>query len=242
MLISLRKYMKINISIDDVSPHPKSSTTVIDRCFRVIQEFPDIKFTLFVPIAYWRTTRLEIATTRPLAINQFPDFCKTLANLSHKNFEIAYHGLYHGIPGKSDNDEFQSVTYEEACQKFGTMMKIVEESGLKHVFKPIFRPPAWRMSAGAIRAAKDMGYEILALSPEDYAMKTYGGAQNDFGKIVYYNSNPPFKDLQELEINEIVYHACEWDKNFFNDDHAETLIKFLKKQQKLQFCFLEEML
>lgn len=233
--------MKINISIDDVSPHPKSSINVVNRCFRLIQEFPDIKFTLFVPIAYWRTTRPDISTSAPMQINFFTDFCESLKGLPCKNFEIAYHGLYHGIPGKSDNDEFQNLSYEEACQKFDTMIKIVEEAGLKQIFKPIFRPPAWRMSPSAIHAAKDKGFEILALSPDDYAMKIYDGAQNNFGKIVYYNCNPPFKSLKSLEINEIVYHACEWDKNFFNDEHAELLVDFLKKQSSLQFCFMEEM-
>jgi len=233
--------MKINISIDDVSPHQKSSIKVLDRCFELIEIFPDIKFTLFVPIAYWRTIKPEIATKQPLRIDKFPDFCNALKNLPDSNFEIAYHGLYHGIPGISDNDEFQSITYEEARQKFDTMFEIVNLAGLREVFKPIFRPPAWRMSSSAIIAAKDMGYKILALSPDDYAMKTYDGAQNNFGKIVYYNSNPPFKDLQSIEINEIVYHACEWDNNFFSDDHAELLINFLKKQPNLQFCFMEEM-
>ena len=74
MLSLLRQYMKINISIDDVSPHPKSSISVVNRCFRLIQEFPDIKFTLFVPIAYWRTTRAEVSTPGPLQINFFTDF------------------------------------------------------------------------------------------------------------------------------------------------------------------------
>ena len=54
--------MKINISIDDVSPHQFSSTNVLDRCFELIQAFPDIKFTLFVPVAYWRTIKPTTTT------------------------------------------------------------------------------------------------------------------------------------------------------------------------------------
>ena len=65
---------KVNISIDDVSPHPMSSVGVIDRCMEVIEEFPDVKFTLFIPAAYWRTTRPEVATTKPLNLSDFPDF------------------------------------------------------------------------------------------------------------------------------------------------------------------------
>jgi hypothetical protein len=46
---------KINISIDDVSPHPLSSLAIVDKCQRIIDKIPDAKFTFFVPISYWRT-------------------------------------------------------------------------------------------------------------------------------------------------------------------------------------------
>ena len=52
----------VNISIDDVSPHPRSSIKVLDRCHELISDYPDIKFTLFVPISYWRTMRPDIST------------------------------------------------------------------------------------------------------------------------------------------------------------------------------------
>ena len=32
----------VNISIDDVTPHPLSSTKVLDRCYELIEEFEDI--------------------------------------------------------------------------------------------------------------------------------------------------------------------------------------------------------
>lgn len=32
---------QINISIDDVSPHPLSSTKVLDQCYRLIESFLD---------------------------------------------------------------------------------------------------------------------------------------------------------------------------------------------------------
>ena len=78
---------KVNISIDDVSPHPQSSVKVLDRCFKLIEEFKDIKFTLFVPIAYWRTFG-STASQRPYYIYEYPDFCECLKNLPKKNFEI----------------------------------------------------------------------------------------------------------------------------------------------------------
>ena len=47
--------IRVNISIDDVCPHPASSIEVVDRCFEILKEIPEAKFTLFVPMAYYRT-------------------------------------------------------------------------------------------------------------------------------------------------------------------------------------------
>ena len=94
----------INISIDDVSPHPKSSIKVLEQCEKLIKKYNDIKFTLFIPIAYWRTIG-ETLTKKPLSIDQHADFCEALKNLSKNNYELAYHGYHHGIPMKSNNDE-----------------------------------------------------------------------------------------------------------------------------------------
>jgi len=233
--------MKVNISIDDVSPHPLSSTKVLDRCYELIKEFPDIKFSLFIPLAYWRTTRPGIATRSPLCIDLFPDFCKILQELPEKNFEICYHGLFHGIPGKSDNDEFEKLTKNEALDKFNTMFQIAKNANLFVKFKPIFRPPAWRMSPNAIIAAKEAEIKILALSPKEYAKKTYEGEENNFSKVVYYNCNPPFDDLCAYDSTEVVYHACEWDKNYLNEDLTRQLSHWLNQQENVNFRFIEDL-
>ena len=81
----------VNVSIDDVSPHPRSSTKVLERCRELINVYPDIKFTLFIPAAYWRTK--SQTTEKPLHLNQFPDFCKEIKDLDKNNFEIGYHGF-----------------------------------------------------------------------------------------------------------------------------------------------------
>jgi len=233
--------MKINISIDDVSPHPHSSIKVLDRCFELIKIFPNIKFSLFVPIAYWRTIKPETATNYPLLLNQFPEFCEFLRNLSRDNFEICYHGYYHGIPGKNDNDEFQFLNKKESIDRFKMMFETVKESNLTDTFKPIFRPPAWRMSSDAIEAAKEVGIQILALSPKEYAKKVYNGAENTFPKVIYYDCAPPFDPLIYSEKNEIVYHACEWDKNYLSSAQTKELTDYLQNKN-FEFCFLEEMI
>jgi len=233
---------KINISIDDISPHPNSSTNVLKRCFEVIDKIPEVKFSLFVPVSYWRTQKVNTITRHPLQINFFPEFCDEIKNLPSENFEICYHGFYHGIPGKSDNDEFQYLNYQQAIERFDAMFEVVKLSNLENVFKKIFRPPAWRMSPEAIQAAKDSGIELLALSPKEYARSTYKSEDEKFPKVVYYNVNPPFDPLKIYKQTEIVYHACEWDKNYMSIDMTKELISFLLDNKKKNlYCFLEEM-
>jgi len=119
---------KVNVSIDDVSPHPRSGINVLKNCETLIKEFPDIKFSLFIPIAYWRTMKPSVSTTEPLVLSKYKDFCDILLNLPKENFELCYHGLYHGIPGKSDNDELRNLNYQDSLTLFSKMFSIVEES------------------------------------------------------------------------------------------------------------------
>ena len=88
---------------------------------------------------------------------------------------------------------------------------------------------------------KDCGIEILALSPKDYAQQTYGDFS--FSNVVYYNVNPPFDDFDLFEKTEIVYHACEWDKNYLNEELTQNLKNFLlKNKNNVEFKFMEGML
>jgi len=230
----------LNISIDDVSPHPMSSIAVIEKCNRVIDKFPDVKFSLFVPVSYWRTMTPGVSSERPFQINLFSNFCKDLMGLPDRNFEICYHGFYHGIPGISDNDEFRDLSSEDAEHVLEKMFEVVKRAGLFDKFKPIFRPPAWRMSPGSFDACKKIGIRTLALIEEEYALKCYDGHDKLFKNVVYANCYPPNKELMAYENTEIVYHACEWDKNYLSDNHTDELIKFLTSKE-FNFCFIEEL-
>jgi predicted deacetylase len=233
---------KINISIDDVSPHPLSSLAIVDKCQRIIDKIPDAKFTFFVPISYWRTITPSVSTKEPLQIDLFPDFCEGLLKLDDSHYEIGYHGYHHGIPGSSDNDEFRDLTEENATKLFEAMFEIVKKAGLHKKFKPIFRPPAWRMSAASFNAAESVGIKILALLKEDYALEHYKGNDLKFKNVIYATCYPPIKKLEMSDNVEIVYHACEWDKNYLSDTRVDELIDFLQEANDSQFCFMGEMI
>lgn len=227
----------INISIDDVCPHPQSSIKVLENCYKLIKEFPKIKFTLFIPIAYWRT-KGNTSSKNPYFIWEYPEVCKTLRNLDDNNFELGYHGFYHGIPYKSNNDEFQYLSEMECDIKIDLMINGLKKADLYHKFKKIFRPTAWRMSPGAIKSFKKNNFEILALSKQQYALDIYMNEQNNFPKVNYYNLNPPFIPLEEKEEMNIVYHACEWDKNYLDVNKTNELIDFLTKINDKKFVFM----
>jgi len=232
----------INISIDDISPHPRSSLKVLDRCHELIDIFPKIKFSLFVPTAYWRTCKPGTISEEPLFISQHPEFCRELHCLNKDNFEIGYHGYYHGIPGESDNDEFKSITYEEANKKIDLMLGETEKSGLSKVFKKIFRPPAWRMNPEVFEAFEEHGFELFALTDQFDMLKIYAGAEKEYPSV-YSGQFPPFVELKKEEKCGIVYHACEWDKNYMSREYTEALKEFLlEDREDIEFCFLEGIL
>tara|TARA_R110002020_G_scaffold29483_8_gene92938 strand:+ start:512 stop:1219 length:708 start_codon:yes stop_codon:yes gene_type:complete len=232
---------RVNISIDDVSPHPKASVKVLDRCTELIEAFPDIKISLFVPIAYWRTQRLGVATPEPLVIWKYPGFCDVLKNLSPDNFEVCYHGYYHGIPGENDNNEFLDIEYDEAIKRIKSMKSQVAKAGLQDVFKPIFRPPAWRMGPQAWEALNDEGFELFAVTDIDYAIKSYQGKDKEY-KSNYSTIFPPFRPLELKESCGIVYHACEWDRNYMSWTHTQELIEMLDNDKdNIEFVFMEDL-
>tara|TARA_Y100000816_G_scaffold251175_1_gene201502 strand:+ start:570 stop:1283 length:714 start_codon:yes stop_codon:yes gene_type:complete len=237
--------VRVNISIDDITPHPNSSLKILDKCFDLIDIFPDIKFTLFIPMAYYRTMPIPShipVCESPMCVYEHSDFCETLLGLSDKNFQFGYHGLHHGIRGVSNNDEFRNLSYDDAYLKFEEMESIAQRSGIKDRMSLIFRPPAWKMSPDSIRAARDFGFEVLALNSDPFYSDGYGGEQLKVSDVVYADCYPPFIELQVLEKNEILYHACEWDKNHLNEDAVRNLVNFLKPLNDIEFCFIEDLL
>lgn len=230
----------VNISIDDVSPHPLSSVKVLDQCKRILSKFPDAKFSLFVPTSYWRTIGPTM-TRLPLQLDKHAEFCEVLRGLSKDSFEVCYHGYHHGIPTISNNDELQSINLHDALDVIAHMINIANVAGLNDVFKPILRPPAWRMSAAAFDACEALGIKTFALSPDEYAMKTYGGALTG-RNVVFYNCCPPTKPLQLFQKTEIVYHACEWDKNYLSEAMTNDLMSFLlKHEHEIEFSFIGDL-
>lgn len=224
----------VNISIDDVSPHPKSGFPE-KQINRLLKEFPNIKITLFVPTKYTRKNE------QSYPISKNPEFCELLRHLPRENFEIGYHGHLHGIEGISNNDEFENLDRDGSFKVFKRMFKEAEKSRV--YFKSIFRPPAWRISPAALEVSKEVGIDVVTLSADSYAWNNYGLPFIRDLKYLYYNCAPPTKPLKIYgKYTSIVYHACEWDINYLNDDKTDQLIEFLKRHEyEIDFSFIQEM-
>lgn len=225
--------MKVNISIDDICPHPKSTTRVLDQCYRLIDNFADIKFTLFIPMAY---TRLN---EKSYNIKDDSGFCDTLRNLDMNHFELAWHGFLHGIPGVSNNDEFRYLNLDKATNVINKMFDAAKEANLTDKFKPILRPPAFWMSEDSFIACRNSGIKILALSP----YKEYNNRDvkfNKVAKVIYFDCLPPVYPLLKKDKIEIVYHASEWNKNILDNKQVGELSRFLSSSDGgIDFVFME---
>ena len=121
------------------------------------------------------------------------------------------------------------------------MQDRVNLAGLKNVFKPIFRPPAWRMGPDAWDALSEGGVELFAVSDIDYALESYQGKDKEY-RSNYSTIFPPFRPLEIKESCGIVYHACEWDRNYLDKKHTEDLSDFLTEhEQDIEFVFMENL-
>jgi len=237
--------MKINISIDDISPHPATNTNCLQYCHKLIEDFPDIKFTLFIPTSYTRFADGDTDVTQ-YNLLKHPNFVKEIRALNEINFEIGLHGSEHGRENPiSNNDEFANSSYEEAYDIVGDALDTMYYSGLlnDNKFSHILRPSAYRMSAEAIRAARDMRIKALGLHSYYAYLVYYGDEYKKKNDIVWADAHPPTAPLlYKQDKLEIVYHALKKDINYFSEERMTELKNFLITQENITFCWFEEML
>ena len=106
---------KFNLSLDDMSPHPRAGLNFesIEWCDKLIEDFPKLKVNLFVPAAYCR-----LGEDKPCYISQNKEWLDRLKSLSEKNYRINLHGLFHRriskSHGNSNNDEWQHLKWKAA--------------------------------------------------------------------------------------------------------------------------------
>lgn len=110
------------------------------------------------------------------------------------------------------------------------------KSNLYERFSKIFRPPGWKISNQAINAFIDKGFTLHLHKDIPYDLTD---VQNT-NKIYYCDYMPPEIPLNnsDKKFFHIVFHACEWLKNFLSVESCELVMNFFKNKN-LAFRFLE---
>lgn len=217
----------VNISIDDVCPHPIMGLDAVYRVADLISLYPNLKCSIFMPTRLCRYKYKE----KKYPIEDYPDFIEKIKQLPPNNFEICYHGHLHGYEKtKSNNDEFRYINEEESFLKLTESETIFEQVELKT--SKVFRPPGFWMSKDAFAGCKKFGIKTLALNNKQNYLKCYNGANACYSNVIYIGKQP-----DDLKFIELLFHAGKDQKDFLNKIMLKQLKNKLKKWSP-DFTFL----
>jgi len=225
--------LKINVSIDDVSPHKKIGLDAVHRILNVIDKFSGLKVSLFIPTAI---RRYASGDKKSYCLEDYPKFVDQLKALPPANFEICYHGHKHGNKShRKNNDEFRYLKRRDALDILNRSRQIFDHVGLKA--RKVFRPPGFWLSKDSFGACSDFGIKVLALHRAKRYRKCYKGCHETYNHVVYVSKQKPdFPNEFEM-----LYHAGRDQKDCFNKRKSRELIEILnKKKEKISFIFMEE--
>lgn len=237
---------KFNLSLDDMSPHPKAGIKFesIEWCEKLIADYPQLKINLFVPAAYCRLGE------QSHKLSEHMDWVKKLRQLSDTNYRINMHGLYHRRispkHGNSNNDEWQFLEFKSASILAAGMFGEFTAAGLIGTkisdymdpkFRPTFRPPGWKISKGSVYALQNYGVNCFAGSKEYY--KKVKDAMRPGTKWVSYNWD--LTGPCNVKGDVVAYgHTSSWTNNYM-DETRYKLVKNLLDSRTFDFRFIEEM-
>lgn len=221
--------MRLNISIDDLSPHPNIGFGALN-CLQEIVNGYNIKVSLFIPTSVQRFGARE---KKHYMLEDFPEFVDRIKALPEKYFEVCYHGHKHGQKRKkSNNDEFRYLRYDEAIDILSRSKEIFDNVGIK--VRPVLRPPGFWISKAAIKACAEFGIKVLALHDAKRYMRSYGKAAKRYKHTVLPGAQPTKGDSIE-----IFYHAGSDQPDYFNKKQGIRLRKIIKRQ-RWSYIFMEE--
>lgn len=175
--------IQYNLNLDDLLPR----LTDFSLLYRLVDAFPAIKVTVFVPISSrdWGDGENDIM--------KHPAWCRKVAELPRENFELSCHGWCHHLEDKMP--EFKHLSHADAtallirCEWAFSQMELPYVRG--------FRPPCWEMSSDTVRALEDLRYLYVSDSPRFY--EAHGSvriprifANSDVGANEKYAEVKPF--------------------------------------------------
>ncbi len=233
---------------------------------KLIDDF-DIKITLFVPtnwIDVPYNTKIAFIKSKlgikfdnflknePFRLDKHKEWCNWLMEyVDRGNIEIGNHGLYHhNHSSLRHSQEFAGLDYKESLNRIKKSEEIFRKAGIK--FVKLFRPPGWGISGGLFKALYKMNYS-MSIFKSSFRLCKIGEIEGVKNIPQNYNINEPpslgIKIGNECGVihakGHIVYnYGPEIIKNGLNEKNFKnlySLIKKVKKESKVEFKFLSEM-
>lgn len=227
------KTVKYNLNFDDLVPG-NSSLVLLKKLVRL---FPQIKITLFVPI--------NSREAKDTDLFDHPDWCRQIARLPRKNFEIGVHGYFHHLDDWHKTPEFKYLSEKEAEALLLRCEQAFAKMGLK--FIKGFRPPRWEISEGTQKALEKRHYLFLADTPRFYAehqsikiprlfVNSDIRENADHDEIRSYQSLLP--DPEEFCFQR--GHLLSYCDNSLTPETFANIVRTIKSLPKVEFKFLSE--
>jgi hypothetical protein len=204
-----------SLTLDDFAPDPRTGLNFesIHWCDRLIQEFPGFTVNLFVPAAYCRLGE------KPHWLSENKEWVKRVNDLPN-NYKINMHGLYHRRSKidykwhqkhESNNDEFEWISEGQANILIDRMINEFEDSGLRYV--KTFRPPGWKISAGAATALTKHGFLIAG---DD---RYYDMLKDKVSGLKWVSKRWCLKaPLEKFDTVVAAGHTSNWAGDYFNEE------------------------
>lgn len=226
--------VKYNLNLDDLLPG--NSGLVLLK--RLVKSFPKIKITIFVPISSREAKNTYI-------LDQ-PQWCKEIAHLPPKNFEIGVHGYYHHLNDWRKTPEFKYLSKKEATTLLLKCEQVFKKAGIKFIRG--FRPPRWEMSKGTEQALEELGYLFLADTPRFYQEhqdikipRIF--VNSDIKENEEHDEIKTYKDLL-LEPQKFCIqrgHLVGYCDNNLTKATFDNIVKIIRSFNKVEFKFLSEL-
>ena len=221
-----------NLSLDDQSPHVKAGLNfeAVEWCLKLIERWPDLKVTLFIPAAFRRLGE------EPHFLTQYPAWVARMNSLPTHNFEFGTHSYYHSRLsvryGNSANNEVEHTTYAETKLLVEHMIGEFDTAGLRHV--GLYRAPGWHLGQPAAQALTDLGFTICG--NQHY----YGVLNGKVAGMKYVTSN--WDCLSDCALAGDVLacsHTSNWTTNYFDQAVYNKVVRLLESRE-FEFRFLSE--
>jgi len=204
--------MKIQVGLDDLCPRPTQSFEQWSNAEKLLDR--GLKVDLFIPFALSRDGE------EAYHIIDYPEFLDRMEAISAlPGVRLNVHGFHHGW-GNDNNGEFYHGDTDTLKHRLDQIDKDIERTGLS--FHRVFRPPAWRISQGAVDSIIEFGYTHLSIM-SGTAYLEYDHLDFKDLKLHWCNAAPPYMGLPKDDIS-VTYHMCTWLDNGLTNNNTNELL------------------